>query len=134
VDHLDLWVRHLAIHLARPAALQPASVLVGEEETLHLGPVADPAGPLGDLIEIYWQGQTEPLPLFPETSMAFARHGWGHQVSTAWEGNPRDRRGERDSLEVRTAFRGREPLDPPFADLAARVFGPLLAAIREEAP
>lgn len=134
VDRLDLWVRHLAIHLARPAGLQPLSVLVGEEDTLHLGPVADPAGPLGDLIGLFRQGQTEPLPLFPETSLAFARHGWGHQVSTAWEGNPRGRRGERDSLEVRTAFRGREPLDPPFADLAARVFGPLLAATREEAP
>jgi exodeoxyribonuclease V gamma subunit len=132
-DRLDLWVRHLALNLAQPAGASPHSVLVSEEETLRLRPVAEAATHLADLIGLFRQGRIEPLPLFPETSLAFACHGWGNQVDAAWEGRSKGRLGERDLPEVRTAFRGCEPLDPPFAAIAARVFGPLLKATQEEA-
>lgn len=133
-DRLDLWVRHLALNLAQPRGVPPHSVLVSEETTTRLLPLATAAELLEELVVLFRQGQREPLPFFPETSLAFACHGLGSQVDTAWEGGPNGHRGERDAPEVRTAFRGREPLEPPFADIAARVFGPLLAATQDEGP
>jgi len=128
VDRLGLWACHLALNLAQPVGVALHSILVAEEETLELGPVMSAAEHLGDLIALFRQGHGEPPPLFPETSLAYALHGWGNRVEEAWEGRRNGRGGERDAGAVRTAFRGRDPLDPPFADLALRVFGPLLAA------
>jgi exodeoxyribonuclease V gamma subunit len=131
VDRLGLWVRHLALNLAQPEGVRPHSVLVAEEETLELRPVASAADHLADLVTLFRQGRTEPLPLFPETSLTFILHGPGNRLTEAWEGRRNGRAGERDAWAVRTAFRGRDPLAPPFADLASRVFGPLLAATPE---
>ncbi|MGE5155255.1 MAG: hypothetical protein ACM3ST_14740, partial [Bdellovibrio bacteriovorus] len=132
-DRLELWVRHLALNLAQPPGVAPESVLVSEEETWRLRPVADAPTHLADLIGLFRQGRLEPLPFFPETSLAFALHGWGNQVESAWEGHSNGRRGERDLPEVRTAFRGRAPLAHPFPEIAERVFGPLVATAHEEA-
>lgn len=132
VDRIDLWVRHLALNLARRAHVPLRSVLVGEEETLGLRPVADPAGHLNDLVALFQRGHTEPLPLFPETSLAYAVDGWDGKLREAWEGRPNGRPGERDAAAVRTAFRGRDPLEPPFAEVATRVFAPLLTATLEQ--
>jgi exodeoxyribonuclease V gamma subunit len=136
VDRLGLWVRHLALNLAQPEGVRPHSVLVAEEETLELRPVASAADHLADLVTLFRKGRTEPLALFPETSLAFVLHGPGNRLTEAWEGRRNGRAGERDAWAVRTAFRGRDPLAPPFADLASRVFAPLLAATPEgnEAP
>jgi exonuclease V gamma subunit len=136
VDRLGLWVRHLALNLAQPGGVRPHSLLVAEEETLELRPVASAAHHLADLVTLLRKGRTEPLALFPETSLTFVLHGPGNRLAEAWEGRRNGRAGERDAWAVRTAFRGREPLAPPFADLASRVFGPLLAATPDgsEAP
>jgi exodeoxyribonuclease V gamma subunit len=131
VDRLGLWVRHLALNLTEPEGVRPHSVLVAEEETLELRPVASAADHLADLVALFRQGRTEPLPLFPETSLAYVLHGPGNRLAEAWEGRRNGREGERDAWAVRTTFRGREPLAPPFAEVASRVFDPLLAATPE---
>jgi exodeoxyribonuclease V gamma subunit len=131
-DQLALWVRHLALNLAGPVGVPPRSVLVTEEETIALAPVADAEGRLAELVAFFRQGQTEPLPLFPKTSLAYAAGGWDGRAWTAWEGGFERGPGESAHPAIRTAFRGRDPLAPPFEALATQVFGPLLAAIIEE--
>jgi exodeoxyribonuclease V gamma subunit len=131
-DLLALWVRHLALNLAAPPGIDGRSVLVAEDSTASLPPLEDPGGPLADLVGLYLQGQDEPLRLYPETSLAFARNGWDNKTRAAWEGGWNDRPGERDLSAVRTAFRGAEPLGPEFESLAPRVLGPLIAAMSED--
>ena len=82
-------------------------------------------------LALYRTGCREPLPFFPETALYLAQTGDDPAQSEVWKGRTGGRRGERDTWSVRTAFRGREPLDPPFADLALQVFAPLLATAGE---
>lgn len=134
VDRLALWVRHLALNLAAPPGVPTHSVLVGESETLKLLPVACPAENLEELIGLFLLGQHEPIPLFPETSLAMALDGGGKRVTEAWQGGRSGRPGEGDGAAVRTAFRGSDPLGSSFVAVASLVFGPLLAATEPEAP
>jgi exodeoxyribonuclease V gamma subunit len=146
-DLLGLWVRHLVlIYLMReglvPGGIPINSVLITEQrqgqgghvlETVRLTPIAEVSGHLANLIALFRQGQREPLPLFPETSLAFAEVGWEDRTRKAWEGGYNDDQGESGLWAVRNTFRGRDPLDQSFETLARRVFGPLLAAIQGEA-
>ncbi len=139
-DLLALWVRHLALNRLAPQCIAPRSRLVYERknprngavelESLELMPVPDALDRLQDLAGLFYSGRREPLPLFPETSLAFADKGWDRPAQAAWEGGFSGPPGECADWAVRTAFRGREPLSPDFESLAHRVCGPLLAAIR----
>ncbi len=136
-DLLGLWVRHLVLNHLAPPGVAPTSTLVTElkdkksgwmPETTLLAPVADPLAPLAALLAFYRTGCREPLPFFPETALYLARTGEDAAQSEAWKGRIGGHRGERDTWSIRTAFRGRSPLAPPFAALALQVFEPLLAA------
>jgi exodeoxyribonuclease V gamma subunit len=130
-DLLGLWIRHLALNLAQPIDIPCRSTLVTEDETLHLDRVEDAHDRLLDLVSLFDQGQHEPLPFFPRTSMAFARGAWDKALGI-WNGN-QGQAGEGQEPAYRTCFRGQEPLGPGFMALAERVFGPLLAALGERA-
>ncbi len=139
-DLLALWVRHLALNCLAPAGLPTRSTLMTEEKNksqdyaltaLVLNPVPDATDRLAELIAIFQAGQMEPLPLFPETSAAFAQLGWDTKTKTAWEGGF-NREGESLQWAIRTAFRGREPLNGDFERLAGRVFGPLFGSINAD--
>ncbi len=141
-DLLALWVRHLALNRLAPTGIEPRSLLVYERKnprtggaelaTVELQPVPDAQERLCDLAGLFYRGRREPLPLFPETSQAFADQGWDRTAWAAWEGGFKGPPGERDDWAVRTAWRGREPLDAAFEALALRVCGPLLAAMGSE--
>ena len=61
----------------------------------------------------------------PEAGLNAARRAW---EGNAYQHSP----GEREEADMQVAFRGRAPLaEPAFADLARRVFEPLLA-VRED--
>ena len=107
---------------------------------------------LRDLIELYWLGQTLPLPLFARSSRAYAE-----RLQSARQQSEFERRRaaleaarqvwddsyamtpEKDDPFIRQLFRDLDPLSPDFEPapglgfeaLASRVFGPLLAC-REE--
>ena len=142
-DLLALWVRHLALNCLAPEGIAPRSRLVYERknqrtravelESVELLPVPDALERLEDMASLFYRGRREPLPLFPETSLAFADKGWDGAAASAWEGGFNGPPGECADWAVRTAFRGREPLDSDFEALAHRVCAPLLAAIRQDA-
>ncbi len=137
-DLLGLWVRHLVLNHLAPVGVDCRSRLLTEVENkrshsfslevLELAPVAGAVGYLADLVELFRQGQLAPLPLFPETSAAFARVGWEGETWHAWQGGFGGWSGESPQWAIRTAFRGRDPIDADFESLARRVFAPVLAA------
>ncbi|MDD3652304.1 exodeoxyribonuclease V subunit gamma [Immundisolibacter sp.] len=128
---LSLWVRHLAVNAA---GLAVESHLFTREQTVRLAPVQNAAATLADLVALARQGLCEPLPLLPKSALAYAAANEpdrGLQAAwSEWNGNSfQGTAGERDDPDLQVAFRGREPLqEPAFAELAMRVFGPLLAA------
>ncbi len=130
-DLLAAWIEHLALCAAGAAG---RTVVVATDKSAAFRPVADAAPLLAGLLDLYWQGLTEPLRLFPEASLAFAERirdpkRAGNARSEArrrWEGDEH-RPGERNDPYLDACFRGTDPLDETFERLAEAVFGPLLA-------
>ena len=127
VDRLTLWLDHLLLHVAAPAGVPLDSVLIAPDGLLRLGPQADAAARLSDLLDLYRSGA--PLLFFAETAWAWVNDGdWRR----AWYGDSfRNKPGERDDPYVRLALRdaGGDPLGEEFQRLAARVFVPLKDAL-----
>jgi exodeoxyribonuclease V gamma subunit len=74
------WLSLLAWHAARPQAAGKALVVIGKLEAgrpvatmLGFEPPVDPRGTLEALIRLYLRGIHEPLPLFPRSSLDFAK-------------------------------------------------------------
>jgi exodeoxyribonuclease V gamma subunit len=76
---LSLWIRHLVLCWQRPAGSERASTIVGRAEKgadlghYRLSEVENAAEHLADLLALYSLGQSEPLCLFPDSSLAYAR-------------------------------------------------------------
>ena len=155
-DRIRLWVEHLAWqqwHAENPAAPgspgRPASLLVGEDQTLRYRPVAAAGEVLSALLALYWRGLREPLPFFPRTALAFAKAERKASAGTSrskkspleqagpeWFGSERPEiRGESDDAWFHLCFRHEaEPLDDEFQQIARCVFGPMLAHTEEDEP
>ena len=134
-DLIELWIQHLMLNLLAPSSLPLASIHAARDTapnassvTFHtLKPVADPKPYLQELLDLYWQGLSAPLPFFPETSRDWAEAaGTGKErdkARLAWEGGFQ-RNGEGDSPEYRYFFKEVDPLDNRFITLSA-LFGPI---------
>ena len=116
---------------------------------------ADAAALLRQLLDIYWQGLSQPLRFFPSSALAFAEADIKRQQKQAraaqsaatkkpakpaattspldkaraeWEGSDFPKRdGEREDVSFDLCFRNVDPLDGEFAQLALTVFTPILA-------
>ncbi|MEJ5366405.1 MAG: exodeoxyribonuclease V subunit gamma [Desulfosoma sp.] len=139
-DRLRLWIRHLGLCAARPDGVFLGSVHIGtgKNHVFRLEPVSDPESFLADLVRFWVEGQEKPLPFFPESSWAYAKkcggapspHPPARLCGTAWEDRYREL-GDAYDPAVRTAFRGLDPLDGRFAEIACGVFGPLVKEAKE---
>ncbi|MDP1652358.1 MAG: exodeoxyribonuclease V subunit gamma [Rhodocyclaceae bacterium] len=135
-DRLRLWLDHLLLNIAEPAGVALQSVLFARDGAMHLAPEPRAAEYLADLLAIYREGLQSPLPFYPETAWAWLEQkNWRR----AWEGDAFNQKpGERDDPYVRLALRDRadDPLEgggpsgQAFQNLAARIFGPLQAAMK----
>lgn len=132
-DHLDLWLRHLALCLAEPGPDLRESVLVCTDRTLRLKRATDSRAVLEDLLELYRRGLEQPLCFFPKSSLAYA-HARRKPSSEAralgsariaWEGSEAHP-GEGTDPYFRRCFETLDPLGAEFMDLSRRVFDPLL--------
>jgi exodeoxyribonuclease V gamma subunit len=151
---LSLWIRHLAYCLQLAAGGRPCkgrSYLVGRAPgegdgivELCLRPVERPESLLADLIELERIGQREPLRLLPKVAYRYARtirHRGEERAGQALD----TARGELDTEHardphLRRAFADLRVLEgvgegtgsgPSFAELARRVFDPLLDHLDE---
>ncbi|MEI2782108.1 MAG: exodeoxyribonuclease V subunit gamma [Candidatus Competibacter sp.] len=141
-DYLDLWLHHLALNAAAPAGVALQSHWVAEDKDVILEPVEQPELQFRALLELYWEGSRRLLHFFPKSALAYVERFRKEQdadkalraAGGAWEGDEfRQGFAERDDPYYRLAYRDTDPLDAEFAALAAAVFEPLFAHVRQEA-
>ena len=140
-DRVRAWIHHLVLCAVAPPGVEPATAQLGfDTKGVRRMELRGPKGArrlLGELLDLYARGLTEPLPFFPETSWAYAEARWGRgkgekqalgAARRAWEGGW-GRKGERDDPHVARCFGRAEPVGSPgFVEAAQVVFGPLLEA------
>jgi exodeoxyribonuclease V gamma subunit len=130
-DRLSIWIEHLVLNIAAVAAYPRQSILVCRDTTLTLQPLHNAADILHDLIEIYVQGLSAPLPFFPESSyMMHAKSA--AEAERCWAGSDFNNvRGECDDPAYNLCFGRQNPLNDEFRLLASRVYAPLLEAAEQ---
>ncbi len=132
-DRLRLWVHHLALNCLGPPDPPRVSTHLAEKTELRLQPLAEAPRLLADLIGLYREGLTRPLPFFPECSWHWLTKGFEGGFWTRWQGSDfGGAPGEGQDPWVRIAFRDTDPFDVSFQTLARRIYGPLRAAAGED--
>ncbi|MCA9623642.1 MAG: exodeoxyribonuclease V subunit gamma, partial [Myxococcales bacterium] len=142
-----LWLDHLALCWGAEPGAARESHLLGRgddgdppEVIFRLGPVAEPARHLAELVDLYRLGQTEPLLLFPRSAWRYLRErrAGKSEASAEYQGRKKFRERELaydpnlrrtfddDGIFAAHAwvFPGAQSPDPLV--LAERVFGPML--------
>ncbi len=149
---LDAWIRHLAMLAAgvRRETFMISKGRLDEPEVYRFTKVAKPKRHLADLVALYRLGQRVPLPLFPDPASAYAAKiadGKSPEQALAAARAEYDKGydGPKNAY-VEKVYGDRDPLDatfrlfgadaevdaapdttpPSFADIAQRVFDPLL--------
>ncbi len=126
-DILSLWVQHLVLLLCRPAGVPPVSRHRASDRLICFQEVDKPATELEKLIDLFRRGLAEPLHFYPQTSLAFAEAKPELRLSKAektWYS--RYYRGEEEEPGYKLAMEGVDPLDDQFAELAQKIFTPIL--------
>ena len=139
VDHLRLWIHHLALGAAFPNT-DFYSSLIGlpadrkdEWTSFQYPSVGSAADLLEELLNIYWQGLVRPVHFFPKSSWRYAAELLQKSGSletslkksvNEWRGSDFSAGESRDPY-YEICFRYREPIDEEFQSLAEEVFGPL---------
>lgn len=133
-DLLAAWVRHLVLNLVAPEGVARVTRWIWQDRAATFAPVVDARAILERLMALYWAGLRRPLHFFPPVSYEYVNSGAGRKYRTLWEGSERSGgvRGELRDPYYQLAFRGCDPLDDEFEELAGAVFGPMQAAMREE--
>lgn len=139
-DFLQAWLRHLLWH-AQPGAAATTTVVAGSDKgklVQHsLSPPKDTATHLADLLELFWQGQSRPLRLFPQSSFAFSKKSPADSDDSndlapamkaardTWDGSDFSF-PEKDDDYYDLCFRHTDPLEEDdFAATSQRVFDPI---------
>ena len=130
-DLLDAWIGHLVLNVLKPTGVKPVTLWFLQDKALQFRPVAEARVLLEALLDLYWLGLQRPLHFFPASACTYMKKERSIDAARgAWRSN--HHRGEDADPYYRLAFRGCDPLDAEFEQLAATVFGPLLAAMEEE--
>lgn len=146
-DQISAWIQHLLLNTLaeEPAGPGKKSLLVGKDKMYCCKPVPAAGEILEELLGMYWEGLSQPLPFFPEASFACAdrllnKKGTEDEAvlsaGQVWHGSESGRqRGEAEDPYYRLCYKNINPLQGPAADrflaLAVRFFKPLFAYMEE---
>jgi exodeoxyribonuclease V gamma subunit len=131
-DRLAIWLDHLLLNIAKQDGYPLQSMLIASDSTIELLPVDQAAETLSNLLDLYCEGMTRPLPFFAQTSWDFLKEG-AQKAERSWSGDQRmGIPGERDNQAVALCWGDDEPWGEEFRSLAVRVYGPLVAAIKKQ--
>ncbi len=128
-DRLCAWIEYCAAACAVGSGPRPVAHLIGREKDVtimyHMNDVEPCASHLTALVEIFRAGRASLIPLFPESSLAFARE------------YARNRSVEDALQKARSAYQGnsytRGDLDDPYVDRCFRKMDPFgTRSMREE--
>jgi exodeoxyribonuclease V gamma subunit len=136
-DLLSAWLQHLVLNMHKPKVVVLQTELITEDNHYQFKPVVDAESHLKQLLELYWQGLHSPLPLFNNTSFAYAKASLNEKsranpdnaMWAAWLGG-QYANGEADDLYHQQVFPV-APLDETFKQLAEAVYAPLQQNLME---
>lgn len=129
-DVLMLRLAHLLLCLLKPEGVTLQSRLVSADREVVLEPEDNPRQGLRDFCAAYAEGMSRPLPLFRQSSPAWALKQDIHAAQKAYEGSAYARGDAKDAW-VRLAWRDADPCDERFIAWADRLYGPLLEALKK---
>ncbi|HPJ66996.1 MAG TPA: exodeoxyribonuclease V subunit gamma [Desulfobacteraceae bacterium] len=145
-DRLNAWIHHLVLNCLRPDGYPQTTMLVG----LRTGqddrkwssfkympmPAEASEGILSQLLDKYWQGLTQPLHFFPESSWEYVRKriqknkSEGDSLESArsiWIGNEyMPGSGECEDEYYRLCFGNMDPFDSEFQRIGEEILLPLM--------
>ena len=132
-DRLDLWIDHLLLQTSKIPGYPNHSVLLAKEAGWSFRPVVNAHEIFHQLLNLYWEGLSAPLPFFPQSGYAYAErlHGGRQEEDAlaaarkAWKGD-RNSRPEADDPYYQLNWEKVDALDERFTALALAIFGPLL--------
>ncbi len=129
-DLLAVWCRHLVLNCLKPQGVVCESRWITEDNDIQLLPVENAESILSELLSYYWQGLQQALPLFANTSFAYAkaelnggRANPDNAMWAAWQGN-QQLSGEMDDLYYQQLYQT-PPLDEAFKALALAIYQPI---------
>ena len=133
-DRMRLWIHHLLLNFLSAEDYPCHGTLICKDAEFEYPSVEGSEKILGRLLEIYWEGLTRPLHLFPESSWAYVDHlgkGKGEEKAleyarAKWIGSDHNR-GEGNDSYYQLCFGKTDPLDEEFRALAVEVFNPILS-------
>ena len=137
-DVIRSWLGHLVINNftdQQPSAINRNTFYAGKTGLYKFSPTTESTHHLEYLLGLYWQGLTEPLSFFPNTSYAFAREihkGKNEQealrkASIEWEGDNYNKKGEKKDPYNLLCCKNMALKNPCFMEIAKGVFLPALA-------
>ena len=132
-QHLSFWLNHLVLNTIKPAHIGHTSRWLDSEKLYQLEPIDNAKALLHQLLQHYWQGLSQPLPLLPKSSLAYAEtlaSGKSEEqalakASKCWLGDDYYD-GECEKPYFKLAFRGREVLDTEFQTISEQTILPYL--------
>ncbi|MDI1301939.1 MAG: exodeoxyribonuclease V subunit gamma [bacterium] len=129
-DILMLRLSHLLLCWLAPEGVALQSRLMSADREVVLEPDENPLQGLRDLCAAYAEGMSIPLPLFRQSSPAWAQKQDIHAAQKAYEGSAYAR-GDAEDAWVRLAWRDADPCDERFTAWADRLYGPLKEALKK---
>ncbi|MFH0813983.1 MAG: exodeoxyribonuclease V subunit gamma [Pseudomonadota bacterium] len=138
-DLLKLWLQHLILTSRGADDYSKTSMLIGlnqkgAESVWRYGPVGNSKETLKRFLEYYWEGLSQPLHFFPDSSWEYARlvlakgRTEDQAISSAretWNGTEYNR-GEGEDPYYQLCFGKIDPLDSAFKRIAKEIFELLL--------
>jgi len=131
---LNTWIYHLVLCALVEDKYPGSSLLLCKDAVMEFERVSNSTAIIEYLLSLYWQGMSEPLPFFPESSFEYAKRvlikKQGDSVALKaaqqkWLGNE-FARGESEDPYYNLCFGGIDPLNEAFQNIAVSIAEPLL--------
>lgn len=138
-DLLKLWIYHQIYCDLKPENWPADSFLICKDGTLRFSHTSNTREILETILQIFWQGLTEPIHFFPETSLEYVQQLQNktdnpkralENAKRTWIGNDY-KRGEVENPYYQRCFRNIDPIDESFEEISKCIYLPLLAHCTE---
>ncbi len=132
-QHLSFWLNHLILNSVKPAGVELTSLCLDSEKLYQLKPLKEADQQLQQLLQLYWRGLSQPLPLLPKSSLTYAEQRAADKSEEQALSKAKERwfgsyyfDGESEKPYFKLAFRGQQPLDETFQTVSEQIFLPYL--------
>jgi exodeoxyribonuclease V gamma subunit len=130
-DRLRSWLLHLASHAVEKGASSD-TLIVTLDRSIRYRPVEGASERLEALLDLYRKGLSEPLPLFPRSSLAWAEKAGKPEEERRkaalgeWLDGFGGREGEGSDPAIRRCFGEKPPFGERFAAIAESLLQPMI--------